>query len=158
MKILLYALIFFNFNSKCSQDDIKEITCNNKGNIVALTKQCKCTEGFATFMNSPSHSQCNYELRSYYTAVCLSLFGGIFGADMYYLGHYIKGFLKSIFPISLFFLMIKIQTHFELEISVFKKYLIYFPFLIAFLLWLLDFFLILFNVMKDSAGFPLYVD
>lgn len=140
--------VFSNNLNLCSKHGIL-----NDLNLTSAN-ECKCVLGYVTFPKD-SKLQCNYELRSYNVAVYISLFAGIFGADMFYLGYFMKGLFKCFFPIGTFFLMIKIQDHKIIENFVYSNYLIIGPFILMLFLWSLDLILILGGVITDSNGFVL---
>ena len=86
--------------------------CNYKGNYNLTTKKCECLEDYISIPNS-SNLECNYELRSGKIALFLSIFGGIFGADRFYLGNNIKAFIKVCLPIIIFKLITLIHNRYE---------------------------------------------
>jgi hypothetical protein len=163
--ILFFFNLHFNFisgNTNITTDNLDQSSvitnnlnlCNKHGIFNNTTNECKCVQGFVTFPKD-SKIQCNYELRSYNIARYISFFGGIFGADMFYLGYFMKGLFKCFFPIGTLFLILKIQDHKIIENFVYSYYLINGPFILMFILWVLDLILILTGVMTDANGFPL---
>jgi hypothetical protein len=97
--LLLFQILYQQINTESTKDQ-----CNNKGLYKTEIKKCLCIDGYITFPND-SIIQCNYQLKSDKIARFLSFFGGMVGADMFYLGYKLKGFFKCLFPTLSFFLI-----------------------------------------------------
>jgi hypothetical protein len=81
-------------------------SCNNKGNYIESINDCKCQERFITYPEE-SELKCNYELKSKNVTKFLSLIFGIIGADQFYLGNNFKAMFKVLFPLFLFYVILK---------------------------------------------------
>jgi hypothetical protein len=140
-----------NFNASDVKDE-----CNNKGVYDKNLNECKCVNGFITFPKD-SKLKCNYELKSEKVARFLSFLGGIFGADLFYLGYTYKGIFKCLFPIIVLLTLIYIN-----QICVKNRTLNYsiilIPLFVIVLLWGSDLIGISFGWKKDANGLPLYIE
>lgn len=156
MKKLIAIILITNLILINSDSSSETITfCNNKGVYNTSSGECKCVEGNITFPKD-SKLQCNYELRSYNITKFLSVFGGFFGADMFYLGYTLKGLIKTLFPIIAFFFIINLENNKYLSNFSFKNYLILLPILLTLFLWIIDLIIILSGFSTDSNGMQLY--
>jgi TM2 domain-containing membrane protein YozV len=109
--------------------------CSNRGNIDKNTDECVCSDGYVTFpLDQPL--KCNYEKKSQSIAVVLSIFGGIFGVDMFYLGYNMKGFFKCLFPILIAMLFIIFREYFKGKFL--QRIHLFFPFVVIFVMWFYD--------------------
>ena len=126
--------------------------CSNRGNSINNTTECKFLEGYITFPKG-NIKQCNYEIRSEKIAVFLSLFFGFFGADMFYLGNYFKGFIKLLLPVLLMtlYLLYKNRIHNDKL----KLFLMFFPVSLLIFLWMYDIFSINNGKISDIYGISL---
>ncbi len=128
--------------------------CNNHGIYNITNNECKCSFGYVTYTKDSNKVQCNYQLRSYSVAKFISLFGGVLGADMFYLGYTMKGLFKCFFPLTVFFVVLKLNNK-AIEKVYYSYYLIFTPIILVFLLWSLDLMLIISGLMDDANGFAL---
>ena len=138
-----------------SDSKFKIISCNNRGIYNDTLNECRCLEGFTTFPKD-SRIQCNYEYRSKSVAKFISIFGGIVGADMFYLGHTMKGVFKCFVPLGLFFLILTLQNNKTIQNMNFSYYFILAPISLSLILWIMDFMMISFGILTDANGFKLY--
>jgi len=161
MLILKFTILFIlNLCSRCGDTGQHKIirnsinvNCNNRGVLVESSSLCKCLDEFRT-IDTNSLIQCNYEMRSLRFAKILSLLGGFLGLDMFYLGYNFKGLFKCFFPVILFLIILRIRM--KIENQLISYYFIIVPFLLSFILWIVDFLLISFGSITDSNGINLY--
>ncbi len=153
--ILFYislCILEFSFQEESKREIIH---CNNKGIYIEILNDCKCLPGYETFPKI-SKVKCNYELKVRSIALFCSIFGGIVGADMIYLGYTMKGIFKSFFPIFVTFFILRIQNNKAWLSMKISYYLSLIPIFLCLLLWLVDIIQILNGNIKDANGFNLY--
>jgi hypothetical protein len=151
---LIYFLIIGIEFSHQEEHKLNAIHCNNKGIYIKPKNECKCIEGYDTFPVT-SNIKCNYEIKLRSIALFCSIFGGIIGADMIYLGHSMKAIFKSFFPTFVIIFIFRIQnnkTFLKIKLS---YYLSIIPIFIWLLLWAVDIIYILYGNVKDSNGINL---
>ena len=147
---IFYIFLFLFFQFIKTEDINEESICNGKG--IYEQNTCYCLENY----ESINGQYCNYERKKKIVAIILSLFFGFTGADQYYLGKNIRGFLKVVLPVFLFFgllFYIFINSNKPLNESNDIYFLIPIIFLLFF--WFIDFFCIINGITKDSKGFDL---
>lgn len=148
--IIPYLSLFLFFQFIKTEDINEESICNGKG--IYEQNNCYCLQNY----ESINGEYCNYERKKKIVAIILSLFFGFTGADQYYLGKNIRGFLKVVLPVFLFFgllFYIFINSNKPLNESNDIYFLIPIIFLLFF--WFIDFFCIINGITKDSKGFDL---
>lgn len=156
MKIFLLFLFSFSSTLFSSEDtNSKSITkCSSKG-IWSLEKEaCQCLEGFTTFP-AQSSKQCNYEIRSRTIAQICSFFGGVIGADFFYLGFTRQALFKCISPVIVLLLVVLTQEFKYVQNKNFTYNFIFIPFVLAFFLWVVDLIYVFSDVVIDANGVPL---
>ena len=148
--IIPYLSLFLFFQFIKTEDINEESICNGKG--IYEQNNCYCLQNY----ESINGEYCNYERKKKIVAIILSLFFGFTGADQYYLGKNIRGFLKVVLPVFLFFgllFYIFINSNKPLNESNDIYFLI--PIIILLFFWFIDFFCIINGISKDSKGFDL---
>jgi hypothetical protein len=148
--IIPYLSLFLFFQFIKTEDINEESICNGKG--IYEQNNCYCLQNY----ESINGEYCNYERKKKIVAIILSLFFGFTGADQYYLGKNIRGFLKVVLPVFLFFgllFYIFINSNKPLNESNDIYFLI--PIIILLFFWFIDFFCIINGITKDSKGFDL---
>lgn len=148
--IIPYLSLFLFFQFIKTEDINEESICNGKG--IYEQNNCYCLQNY----ESINGEYCNYERKKKIVAIILSLFFGFTGADQYYLGKNIRGFLKVVLPVFLFFgllFYIFINSNKPLNESNDIYFLI--PIIILLFFWFIDFFCIINGITKDSKGFAL---
>ena len=148
--IIPYLSLFLFFQFIKTEDINEESICNGKG--IYEQNNCYCLQNY----ESINGEYCNYERKKKIIAIILSLFFGFTGADQYYLGKNIRGFLKVVLPVFLFFgllFYIFINSNKPLNESNDIYFLI--PIIILLFFWFIDFFCIINGITKDSKGFDL---
>ena len=148
--IIPYLSLFLFFQFIKTEDINEESICNGKG--IYDQNNCYCLQNY----ESINGEYCNYERKKKIVAIILSLFFGFTGADQYYLGKNIRGFLKVVLPVFLFFgllFYIFINSNKPLNESNDIYFLI--PIIILLFFWFIDFFCIINGITKDSKGFDL---
>jgi len=147
-KSIIFLFLFFQLIQ--TEDNNDESICNGKG--IYEQNNCYCLQNY----ESINGEYCNYERKKKIVAIILSLFFGFTGADQYYLGKNIRGFLKVVLPVFLFFgllFYIFINSNKPLNESNDIYFLI--PIIILLFFWFIDFFCIINGITKDSKGFDL---
>ena len=147
---IFYIFLFLFFQFIKTEDINEESICNGKG--IYEQNNCYCLQNY----ESINGEYCNYERKKKIVAIILSLFFGFTGADQYYLGKNIRGFLKVVLPVFLFFgllFYIFINSNKPLNESNDIYFLI--PIIILLFFWFIDFFCIINGITKDSKGFDL---
>ena len=148
--IIPYLSLFLFFQFIKTEDINEESICNGKG--IYEQNNCYCLQNY----ESINGEYCNYERKKKIVAIILSLFFGFTGADQYYLGKNIRGFLKVVLHVFLFFgllFYIFINSNKPLNESNDIYFLI--PIIILLFFWFIDFFCIINGITKDSKGFDL---
>jgi hypothetical protein len=156
MKILILFLLLTSFIELSIQTDFKDeyVDCSGKGIYLDKLNDCKCLPGFETYPKN-SNIKCNYELRSKRIALFCSIFGGMLGADMIYLGYTMKGIFKSFFPMCVTIFLLRIQNNKAWKSIKFSYYLSMLPVVLYLFLWIADVIQILNGNIKDANGFNL---
>ena len=98
--IIPYLSLFLFFQFIKTEDINEESICNGKG--IYEQNNCYCLQNY----ESINGEYCNYERKKKIVAIILSLFFGFTGADQYYLGKNIRGFLKVVLPVFFFFFLL----------------------------------------------------
>lgn len=106
--ILILIILLISIQFSLSDTTIPDICY--KGNINTTTNECICTESYTTYPED-SKEKCNYQLRSDKIARFLSIFGGILGADMFYLGYNYKAIFKCVFPLLILIFIIHMNSN-----------------------------------------------
>ena len=151
MNFLILFLIYVNISLCQTNENIIE-NCNNRGLYDKEEKKCICIDSFISI--SDNEKECVYAKRSKTTAILLSIFGGFFGADQFYLGKNFKGFMKTLIPFLTFTVLVYLKLTKNEKIK-FPNTFFLIPVFVMLCLWLIDLLLLLSNKTKDSFGLSL---
>jgi hypothetical protein len=156
VKFIALFYIFF-FVPILSETPNMLVECYRGNTLPGQKNGCQCTEGYTTFSISPNDNitQCNYELKSHNAALFLSLFGGLIGADRFYLGYNFKGIIKVLLPLIFFFFILHFSDSIHISSWKYKNFIIFLPLITMFLFWVIDIIFIYFGLLKDANGIEL---
>jgi hypothetical protein len=145
---MLNRLIFFIVITLIkSEFSLLNHPCSNRGNQLKNMTDCICMEGYLTYPQN-NKKKCNYEIKSMKIAVFLSFFLGLLGADMFYLGYNIRGFVKFTLPI--LFLTIGLIYRNRIENKKLYYLSLIVPIVLLLFSWIYDILMISSGYLRDS--------
>jgi TM2 domain-containing membrane protein YozV len=104
-------------------------------------------EGYLTYPHN-NEKKCNYEIKSIKIAVFLSFFLGLLGADMFYLGYNIRGFVKFTLPILFLTMALIYRNRIENKLIYYSSIIV--PIGLLLFSWIFDILMISSAYIRDS--------